>query len=160
MKYGIGALAVSAAFLLGSCDNAASKIKDDATQSQVSYSEGEEGGITAGDVNQDGNPAFSFTETSHDFGTIDEGFVAEHVFTFTNTGDAPLIINNARGSCGCTVPEYPRTPIAPGAEGEIKVSFNSSGKPGNQRKTVTITANTVPNTTVLNISAQVTPKAE
>lgn len=161
MKLGLSAFAVVAAFTITSCDNPSSKIHsaDSAAETEVANHSSADGNITAGDVLQEGTPAFAFAEMNHDFGNIDEGKVAEHVFTFENTGDAPLIISNARGSCGCTVPEWPRTPIAPGATGEIKVSFNSSGKPGNQKKSVTITANTVPPTTVLNISAQVAPKA-
>ena len=68
-------------------------------------------------------PAFAFAEEEFDFGTINEGDVVEHVFKFTNTSDKPLTISNARGSCGCTVPEWPREPIAPGEDGEIKVKF-------------------------------------
>lgn len=162
MKYAFGVLALTAAFSLTSCDSATSKIKDNTENTATSSMEdaGASNAVTASDVTAQGNPVFTFEETSFDFGNIDEGTVAEHVFSFTNTGDAPLIISNARGSCGCTVPEWPRTPIAPGATGSIKVSFNSSGKPGNQKKTVTITANTVPNTKILNISAQVAPKAQ
>jgi len=104
-------------------------------------------------------PVFAFEEESFDFGIIQEGEVAVHDFTFTNTGDVPLVISAANGSCGCTVPEYPRTPIAPGATGVIHVSFDSNKRAGNQEKTVTLTANTVPNVHVLKITAQVTPKS-
>ncbi len=98
-----------------------------------------------------------FAEMTHDFGTIDEGDKVSHVFKFTNAGEEPLIINSAKGSCGCTVPEWPRDPIAPGGEGEIKVEFNSKGKKNKQTKTVTINANTDPNPTRLTIKADVTP---
>ncbi len=97
----------------------------------------------------------AFAETEHDFGTITDGDKVQHVFTFTNSGENPLVISNAKGSCGCTVPKWPREPIAPGATGEIAVEFNSSKKLGNQTKTVTITANTEPEQTFLKISAQV-----
>jgi hypothetical protein len=86
--------------------------------------------------------------------------VAEHVFTFKNEGEGPLIISNAQGSCGCTVPVWPRQPIAPGETGEIKVSFNSSGRAGKQDKRVTLTTNAVPQTKVLNITSQVIAKAK
>jgi len=79
-------------------------------------------------------------------------------FTFTNTGDADLIISNASGSCGCTVPEYPKEPIKPGKTGKLKVSFDSTGKPGMQQKSVTITCNTQQGTDVLTIKANVIPK--
>lgn len=100
-------------------------------------------------------PSFDFAESAHDFGTIKEGEVVEHTFKFKNTGDAPLIISSATASCGCTVPVWPKEPIAVGEEGEIQVRFNSKGKAGNQSKTVTITANTYPKTTRLNIKSVV-----
>jgi len=85
----------------------------------------------------------SFDKTLHDFGTIQEGETVETIFTFTNSGKSDLIIVDARGSCGCTVPEYPKnTPIPPGESGKIRVSFDSSNKPNMQQKTVTISANT------------------
>jgi hypothetical protein len=104
-------------------------------------------------------PQLSFANESHDFGSIKEGDVVETEFTFTNTGEGPLIISSAQGSCGCTVPEYPNAPVAPGESGVIKVSFNSEGKPNQQSKTVTLTTNAVPSTKVLTITANVTPKA-
>tara|TARA_B100001287_G_C22660422_1_gene520034 strand:+ start:602 stop:1156 length:555 start_codon:yes stop_codon:yes gene_type:complete len=89
------------------------------------------------------SPIMSFDKTLHDFGNIKEGETVETIFTFTNTGKSDLIIVDARGSCGCTVPEYPKnTPIPPGEGGKIKVSFDSSNKPNMQQKTVTISANT------------------
>ncbi len=111
----------------------------------------------APEVKPDGPlPSMVFTEESFDFGTINEGDVVDHVFTFTNTGDAPLIISSATATCGCTVPDWPREPIAVGAEGQIKVQFNSRNKPGIQNKTVTITANTYPKINRLSIKANVT----
>ena len=100
-------------------------------------------------------PKFTFGETIHDFGTITEGEVVNHVFAFTNEGDTPLIIESAKASCGCTVPRWPKEPIPVGGTGEIEVSFNSKGKPGTQNKTVTITANTYPKITKLNIKSVV-----
>ena len=105
-------------------------------------------------------PAFEFETMEHDFGAIDEGDVVEHTFTFKNTGEAPLIIQGAQGSCGCTVPTWPKEPIPVGGTGEIVAKFDSKGKPNLQNKTVTITANTWPKQTRLRIKAQVTPKAE
>jgi hypothetical protein len=100
-----------------------------------------------------------FDEYNHDFGTIDEGDSPEHIFTFTNTGDNPLILEKCKGSCGCTVPKCPKNPIAPGEKGEIKVVFNSKGKKNSQTKKVTVTGNTDPGQTILTIKAQVTPEA-
>lgn len=99
--------------------------------------------------------SIEYEKTEFDFGTIDDGEVVNHVFKFKNTGKEPLIISNAKGSCGCTVPQWPREPIAPGASGEIKVEFNSKGKTGLQTKKVTITANTNPTQTFLTISGTV-----
>ncbi len=135
------------------CNNAADKIADSEGESTT-----EENAISADMVDNAGTAKFSFVEESHDFGAINEGDIVEHEFSFTNSGDAPLIITSANGSCGCTVPNPPKEPIAPGETASIKVSFNSQGKPGNQQKTVTINANTEPSTTILRISAQVTPK--
>ncbi|MEM6830889.1 MAG: DUF1573 domain-containing protein [Bacteroidota bacterium] len=105
-------------------------------------------------------PAFAFEKEAHDFGTIKDGDVVEHIFSFTNTGEAPLIISDAKGSCGCTVPEWPKEPIPVGGKGELKVKFNSKNKPGIQNKTVTITANTWPETQRLNIQANVLKEGE
>ena len=100
-------------------------------------------------------PIFQFEKETHNFGTLTEGEVGMTVFRFTNTGSVPLIISAAQGSCGCTVPTWPEAPIAPGAEGEIEVRFNSENRVGSIDKTVTLTANTVPNTKVLRITGQV-----
>ncbi len=103
---------------------------------------------TAG-VPATGAPAMKLEAATFDFGTIGEGEVITHIFKFTNTGLTPLIIENAVASCGCTVPDWPRKPIAANAQGEVKVEFNSRGKAGPQQKTITITANTQPRETVL-----------
>lgn len=100
-------------------------------------------------------PEFNFPEKFHDFGEINDGDQVEHVFAFTNTGEAPLLIESAKGSCGCTVPQWPKEPIPVGGSGEIVVRFDSKNKPGVQNKTVTITANTFPSTTTLNIKSTV-----
>ena len=67
----------------------------------------------------------AFEETEYDFGMVMEGEKVVHDYKFTNTGDEPLIISNAKGSCGCTVPDWPREPIAPGESSVIKVQFDS-----------------------------------
>ena len=110
--------------------------------------------------NTAGVPKFEFEETTHDFGTITEGEVVEHTFKFTNTGEAPLVIQSTSASCGCTTPSYSREPVAPGETGEVQVKFNSQSRPGVQNKTVTITANTEPSVTRLFIKTNVTPKGE
>jgi len=98
-----------------------------------------------------------FEETEFDFGTIDEGEKVSHVYKFKNTGEEPLIISNAKGSCGCTVPKWPKDPIGPGENGEILVEFNSKNKKNKQSKRVTITANTNPTQSFLTIKGDVTP---
>ncbi|MGC4041670.1 MAG: DUF1573 domain-containing protein [Flavobacterium sp.] len=83
-----------------------------------------------------------FEEQEFDFGKIIQGDKVTHNFKFANTGETDLVIDNAKGSCGCTIPEYPKTPIKSGESGTIKVSFNSAGKSGEVEKTVTIICNT------------------
>lgn len=100
-------------------------------------------------------PEFSFEVDQHHFGVITQGEKVSYSFKFKNTGKAPLIISSANASCGCTVPEYSKDPIAPGDEGFINVTYNSEGKAGMESKTVTLIANTIPNTKILTISAEV-----
>ena len=95
---------------------------------------------------QDNQAQIKFDKVSHDFGTFSESNpVQECVFTFTNVGQAPLIINQAVASCGCTVPSYTKEPIAPGKTGAIKVTYNGKGKfPGHFKKSITVRTNAKP----------------
>ena len=102
----------------------------------------------------------SVDRMEHDFGQIPDVAPVETSFVLTNNGDEPLLITSAQGSCGCTVPEYPKDPIAPGESRDMKVSFNPSGKEGVNNKTVTITANTEPATTIINIKSDVQKTAQ
>ncbi|MDF1696505.1 MAG: DUF1573 domain-containing protein [Saprospiraceae bacterium] len=108
--------------------------------------------------------SITFEETEYDFGTVQEGEKVIHEYKFKNTGKEPLVISNAKGSCGCTVPEWPREPIPVGGESSIRVQFDSKGKGkvggGQQTKKVTITANTDPANTFLNIKGIVNKPAE
>ena len=97
----------------------------------------------------------SFAETEYRFGEVKEGAVVRHRFAFTNTGRAPLLITDARSTCGCTVPDYPREPVAPGETAEVEVVFNTTHKHGRQRKPVTITANTIPAMTTIYVDGTV-----
>ena len=97
----------------------------------------------------------TFTEMNHDFGTIQQDSKNTKIFKFTNTGSEPLIIEDAKGSCGCTVPVFPKEPIKPGETGEIEVVYSPGKQQGSQSKTITVTANTNPISTTLNISANV-----
>ena len=98
-----------------------------------------------------------FEETTFNFGTVDAGEKVNHTYKFKNTGSEPLIISNAKGSCGCTVPSWPKEPIPPGSTADIQVQFDSKNKKGKQTKRVTITANTEPAQTFLEITGEVTP---
>lgn len=99
-----------------------------------------------------------FDKTTHNFGTFSEkNPVVTCVFTFTNVGEQPLVVNQAMASCGCTVPEFTKTAIKPGAKGEIKVTYNGEGKfPGHFRKTVTVRTNGAVEMTRLYIEGDMT----
>lgn len=105
-------------------------------------------------------PVAAFGKMEHDFGTIKEGQVVEYTYTVKNTGAAPLIIQNAQPSCGCTAPDWTKTPIPVGGTGFVKAKFDSNGKPNIQNKSITVTANTWPKQTVLRFKAMVTPKGD
>jgi hypothetical protein len=97
--------------------------------------------VTSGMENKNG-PIMTMDVLEYNFGTIKQGDIVTREYKFKNTGKEPLIINNAVGSCGCTVPDYPKEPIKPNGTGVIKVTFNSAGKMGQQDKTVTLTYDT------------------
>ena len=148
MKKVLFTLSLVAVFAFTSCkENASSKIKADNVAVAAERDE------AAKQI-----PIMSFDKAEHDFGTITQGTPQETVFKFTNTGNGPLIITDAKSSCGCTVPEYPKnTPVAPGESGEMVVKFNGSGQ--NQvTKTITVTANTEKGSELLRIKAFVNPK--
>lgn len=134
--------------LLAACNSKTTenKISTDVIQNTASASK--ENGTEA-------LPEYEFVEEAYDFGEVSQGEKVTKVFTFKNIGSADLIIADAKGSCGCTVPEFPKEPIAPGEEGRIKVVFDSNGKKGKVHNTVTLVANTVPNTKVLAIKGNV-----
>lgn len=110
---------------------------------------------SSSEVDKDELPFFEFVEEVVDFGTITQGEVVSTNFKFKNVGKSDLIISSAQGSCGCTVPEWPKEPIKPGEEGKIAVTFNSTGKQGKQNKTITLVANTIPNTKVIALKGDV-----
>ena len=98
---------------------------------------------------------FKFDQDEYNFGTIKQGETVTHEFKFTNPGSEPLIITKAEGSCGCTVPTYPKEPILKGQTSTIKVTFNSAGKMGVQDKTVTLTSNAKQNPMIIHIKGTV-----
>jgi len=110
-----------------------------------------------GQADQKSLPVMVFDKTMHDFGEIQAGEKVSYSFRFVNRGRRDLVIQNASGSCGCTVPDFPKEPIPPGREGFIRVLFNSEGKNGVQEKQVTVLANTLPNTNEIRIKASIIP---
>lgn len=100
-------------------------------------------------------PVLVFKDTIYDFGNMREGEVGSYDFEFNNAGNSPLIITSASGSCGCTVPEYPREPIQPGKGGIMKVKFNTADKTGHQEKSVSVVTNSTRGTHTLYIKADV-----
>lgn len=167
LKNLFGALTIVTMFAMIACQGDAKDARDQARENMPAT----EGTVQpAGDAAQQAANAAAGTEeqvpsgptttvvyehTDFDFGTVKEGEHVKHTFKFKNTGSEPLIISNAKGSCGCTVPKWPSEPVAPGATGQIDVEFDSKGKPGKQTKRVTVTANTVPAQMFLNISGNV-----
>lgn len=120
--------------------------------------------ITTNDVmntkSADGNsnadlPDIKFEEETHDFGRITQGEKVAFGFKFKNTGGSNLIISSANGSCGCTVPEYPKKPILPGEEAVVNVVFASEGKSGIVEKSITIVTNCEPSTKIIYIKANI-----
>ena len=99
--------------------------------------------------------SIAFAEMTYDFGDIDQNSENKMTFAFTNTGDKPLILETVTGSCGCTVPEFPKEPIMPGESNEIKVVYKPGKQKGLQNKLVTVIANTQPKDTRLTITANV-----
>ncbi len=101
-----------------------------------------------------------FTEEDYNFGKVEQGQVVEHSFEFKNTGKEPLIISDCRASCGCTIPEWPRDPIAPGATSKITAKFNTAGKSSDQKKVITVSANTEPMETFISVAGFVEVPAD
>jgi hypothetical protein len=96
-----------------------------------------------------------FDKLVHDYGTIRQGSDGNCVFTFTNKGDKPLVLNNVSASCGCTVPQWPREPIPPGGKGEIKVKYDTNIA-GSFNKSITVHSNASNNMVRLSVKGQVT----
>ncbi len=106
-------------------------------------------------IEQFGYPQIRFDTTYYDFGRLVQGESASYTFKFRNTGKADLLILDAYSTCGCTVPDYSKKPIAPGEEGKLEVVFNSTGRSGMQYKTVTLKLNTEIEKKTLTIKANV-----
>jgi hypothetical protein len=144
----VGILLLSLAFV--SCkDNATSKIDS----SNLETAKERDAKISLGSA------IIEFDTKDYDFGTVNEGDVVDGTFKIANKGKTDLIITDAKASCGCTVPEWPKDAIKPGDSAEIKFSFNSKGRTGKQSKTITLQTNTANVTETLRISGTVTPKS-
>ncbi|HOY32685.1 MAG TPA: DUF1573 domain-containing protein [Bacteroidales bacterium] len=135
-----------ASLMFFSCGNDTDKISTELVNNPNSAS---------GNVDLSKLPVFQFNTEEHDFGRISEGEKVSFTFKFKNSGKSDLIISDAKATCGCTVADYPKTPIKPGEESGISISFNSEGRRGIQNKSVTLVANTQPNTKVLTIKAEI-----
>ncbi|MEX2379135.1 MAG: DUF1573 domain-containing protein [Vicingaceae bacterium] len=133
------------------CNNTSTedeKVSTDLVKNPNSASESNE-------VNEEDLAKIEFKEEVINFGEVSQGEKVKKRFRFKNTGKSNLIISNATGSCGCTVPLWPKQPIRPGQEGEIEVVFDSNGKQGRVHNTVTLIANTQPNKTVVALKGDV-----
>lgn len=126
---------------------------------------GQEAAITSADIHNPATaaseadssdvPRIKFYENMYDFGIIIQGEKVSHIFKFKNEGKSNLIVSNASASCGCTIPKFSTDPIKPGQEGEIEVIFNSSGRMGRQSKSVYVYANTYPNKSKIEFTAEI-----
>jgi hypothetical protein len=138
---------ITAGLLLSACNQSKSSSQTAAADSAAT--------TTANAANA---PVMKFEKDSHDFGKIKQGDKVNYDFKFTNTGKSPLIISEAHATCGCTIPQWPKTPVKPGESALIQVTFNSAGKTGLQDKQITVTANTVPAQTMVHLIGEVLTK--
>jgi len=145
LRKSVAMLAI-ASLALASCkkENAALTI-DDATAKKAEIAHAEGGKL----------PVIKFDNASHDFGNIKAGEKVNYTYKFTNAGTGDLIISDAKASCGCTVPNYTKEPVKPGASGEVSVVFDSTGKSGAVSKTVTLTLNTEKGTETVDFKANI-----
>jgi hypothetical protein len=107
-----------------------------------------------------GKAIITFSTMEHNFGVVTEGEKVAHLFSFTNTGTSALLLSSAATSCGCTVPEFSRKPVAPGQKGSLEVIFNSAGTDGFQTKTITVQSNASNPVVILAIRAEVKSKTK
>ena len=136
---------ITISFFFSACDESASSkinpVNKSSIQKESNYAE------------------ITFDRVFHDFGMVSEGEIVKTIFKFTNTSENDLYIVDAMGSCGCTVPKYPKNvPIKPGGTGEIEVNFDTNGRPDLQQKMVKVSANTPSGGQLLRIQAFVEPK--
>lgn len=137
--------------ILSACNNDETKIPAGVVHNPATAS---------GESNMDELPVMDFRESLHDFGTVIEGEKVAYSFKFTNSGGSKLLISDVSTSCGCTATKYTKDPVAPGEDGIITVTFDTRHRRGFQNKTITVSANTQPNKTVLRIKAKVITPGE
>ncbi|MGK0412462.1 MAG: hypothetical protein ACJA1B_000659 [Polaribacter sp.] len=109
---------------------------------------------------KNGAASITFESTEYDFGTVNEGDIVETTFKLTNSGKTDLVITDAKVTCGCTVPVWPKKPIKPGQTEDVKVKFNTNGKQNRQQKNITLITNTATGREILTLKGMVTPKAK
>jgi hypothetical protein len=162
--------ALAIAFGMGACDQAQKTINEGTTQDRTATAVVQDPqsvpvnnpntGAPENMASSENAPVMTFTETEHDFGNITQAKKVSHTFNFKNTGQSPLVIQSASATCGCTVPEWPKEPIAPGESGKITVEFDPTGKLGQQAKQVTIRANTQPEINQVTIKTNIIDNAQ
>lgn len=138
------------AFLIFSLCSCTNKEQDGAIGTDIVTNTASANGKTNSDL-----PEIKFEEEEFDFGKITQGEIVSHAFKFKNNGNKNLIISGASGSCGCTVPHWPKEPIKANEENSINVVFSSEGKSGIQEKTITIITNCEPATRILKIKTEI-----
>lgn len=160
--------ALALAFGMGACDQAQKTINEETRDTSTAVVQDPQS-VPVNNPNtaapqdmasSENAPVMTFEETEHDFGTITQANKVSHTFNFKNTGKSPLIIESASATCGCTVPEWPKEPVAPGESGKITVEFDPTGKVGQQAKQVTIRANTQPEINQVTIKTNITDNAQ
>ncbi|HRI79149.1 MAG TPA: DUF1573 domain-containing protein [Cyclobacteriaceae bacterium] len=172
-RISIGFAVACAVIILGACRDKAAEKRIAELESRLAQLETNKGATTtpaqttlppadpATETKPEGPlPIMEFETVDHDFGTVNEGKKVSYTYKVKNTGQAPLIIQTAQPSCGCTVPDWTHEPIPVGGAGYVKAEFDTNGKQGINNKTITVTANTWPKTTTLRFKAMVTPKSD
>lgn len=148
MKVFINIIVVLSVLMIVSCNNSSNhnEVNTDLINNPLSATNDADTSIL---------PRFQWNEMVHDFGVVVQGERVSYAFRFKNVGKSNLVISSVHASCGCTVANYTKDPIAPGEEGKVEVIFDSSGRSGIQNKTVTVVANTQPNSVELHFTAEV-----
>ena len=143
-------------FIVSSCNDAVKKVQSDRLSTDLVKNNQSLNNA----AEKTGQAVIEIVNPDYDFGEINQGESVSHNYKIKNIGSEDLIISSAKGSCGCTVPEWPKHPIKSGEEANVKVTFNSKGKKGNQSKRVTLLTNAIPNVKILTIKGKIIIKDE